>query len=525
MIRFFDNLKLAKKMLLAPIVVVFLLILLAGGIFFSLSEQKGNINDIYNNRFKQYKNSARMLNDISNVQGNLSRILNWIKVNYDKQEITKSIKEQKETLAADVVLLQDVLKSPTLSPEEKKNFQAVLNNLLEYQKSVVAVLDLSTVDVNTAVLMVSTTDEKYKDLNKFLSELLAFEDKLSKEKYNVSIANSNNTMTIFGIVVVIALLLSFTVSILVTRLVLKPIYLTIHVLSKLADGDLTQNIDLESNDEIGQLVQSVNKMRMKMGEAVGKAMLISDGLSDASSEEAASLEETSASLDEIASMTKRNAENTMEANKLMLAAKESIKKANESMAGLTSSMKDIATASEQTQKIVKSIDEIAFQTNLLALNAAVEAARAGESGAGFAVVADEVRSLAMRATESAKNSSNLIADIVTKVRGGEKLVTATGAIFSEVTASSERVSSLMGEISAASHEQSQGIEQVNRAVADMSTTTQSTAANAAQLTDVMSMFKTQNQEKTIEHGIHSGGAKPHGNKPVALIPFDDEQNP
>jgi methyl-accepting chemotaxis protein len=253
-------------------------------------------------------------------------------------------------------------------------------------------------------------------------------------------------------------------------------------------------------------------------------MLISDGLSDASSEGAASLEETSASLDEIASMTKRNAENTREANKLMLSAKESIKKANDSMAGLTSSMKDIAVASEQTQKIVKSIDEIAFQTNLLALNAAVEAARAGESGAGFAVVADEVRNLAMRATESAKNSSNLIADIVTKVRGGEKLVTATGSAFSEVTVSSEKVSSLMGEISAASHEQSQGIEQVNRAVADMSITTQSTAANAEDLSSVMSMFKTQTQENMTNRGMFSGGAKPHGNKPPALIPFDDEQN-
>jgi methyl-accepting chemotaxis protein len=522
--RFFNNLKLAKKMFLSPLVGIILLILLAGGIFFSLSVQKENINDIYNNRFSQYKNSARMLNDISNVQGNLSRILNWVKVGYDKQKIVESIKEQKETLSADVALLQDILKSQALFPKERKNFQAVLDNLLEYQKSVIGVLDMSMVDVNTAVLLVSMTDEKYKDLNKFLSELLAFEDELSKEKYKSSIANSNNTMTVFFIVVVIALLLSSAVSILVTRVVLKPVYLTIHVLSKLAEGDLTQNIDLESNDEIGQLVQSVNEMRIKMGEAVGKAMLISDGLSDASSEGAASLEETSASLDEIASMTKRNAENTREANKLMLSAKESIKKANDSMAGLTSSMKDIAVASEQTQKIVKSIDEIAFQTNLLALNAAVEAARAGESGAGFAVVADEVRNLAMRATESAKNSSNLIADIVAKVRGGEKLVTATGSAFSEVTVSSEKVSSLMGEISAASHEQSQGIEQVNRAVADMSITTQSTAANAEDLSSVMSMFKTQTQENMTNRGMFSGGAKPHGNKPPALIPFDDEQN-
>lgn len=264
---------------------------------------------------------------------------------------------------------------------------------------------------------------------------------------------------------------------------------------------MTQTITAKSHDEIGELIQSVNQMRINMGNAVGKAMAISDGLSDGSSQEAAALEETSASLDEIASMTKRNAENTEEANQLMMAAKEAIKKANQSMSELTVSMKDINKASEQTQKIVKSIDEIAFQTNLLALNAAVEAARAGESGAGFAVVAGEVRNLAMRATESAKNSSNLIADIVAKVKGGEKLVTVTDSVFADVTSNSEKVSSLMGEIASASHEQSQGIEQVNKAMAEISINTQRTAANAENLTSVMSMFKTERYEESDEIDI------------------------
>ena len=161
------------------------------------------------------------------------------------------------------------------------------------------------------------------------------------------------------------------------------------------------------------------------------------------------------------------------------------------MNGLTQSMNDINRASEQTQMIVKSIDEIAFQTNLLALNASVEAARAGEAGAGFAVVADEVRNLAMRATESAKGSSSLIGDIVTKVKMGAQLVDMTSSAFSEVTASSNKVVDLMGEIAEASKEQSQGIDQVNRAIAEMNITTQQTAGNAEQLSSVMSIFKTE----------------------------------
>jgi len=169
---------------------------------------------------------------------------------------------------------------------------------------------------------------------------------------------------------------------------------------------------------------------------------------------------------------------------------------------LTKSMKEIATASEQTQKIIKSIDEVAFQTNLLALNAAVEAARAGEAGAGFAVVADEVRNLAMRATDSAKDTAALIENIVKKVRGGESLVTVTNEVFSEVTASSTKVVELMGEIAAASQEQSQGIDQVNRAVAEMNQVTQQNAASAEELSATMAMFKVgDNNGQNLGEGL------------------------
>jgi methyl-accepting chemotaxis protein len=148
------------------------------------------------------------------------------------------------------------------------------------------------------------------------------------------------------------------------------------------------------------------------------------------------------------------------------------------MEKLTISMKDISEASEETQKIVKTIDEIAFQTNLLALNAAVEAARAGEAGAGFAVVADEVRNLAMRAADAAKNTSGMIEGTVKKIKDGSDLVTTTNEAFTEVATSASKVGELVGEIAAASNEQAQGIEQVNRAVAEMDKVTQQNAANA-----------------------------------------------
>jgi methyl-accepting chemotaxis protein len=148
------------------------------------------------------------------------------------------------------------------------------------------------------------------------------------------------------------------------------------------------------------------------------------------------------------------------------------------MGRLTESMGEITRASEETSKIIKTIDEIAFQTNLLALNAAVEAARAGEAGAGFAVVADEVRNLAMRAADAAKNTANLIEGTVKKVKDGSDLVSKTNEAFQQVAGSSAKAADLVAEITAASNEQAQGIGQVNTAVTELDKVTQQNAANA-----------------------------------------------
>ena len=204
----------------------------------------------------------------------------------------------------------------------------------------------------------------------------------------------------------------------------------------------------------------------------------SQSLAEGTSEQASSIEETSSSLEEMSAMTKQNAANASQADSLMNQSKLTVQRANESLEGLTHSMKEISTASDETSKIIKTIDEIAFQTNLLALNAAVEAARAGEAGAGFAVVAEEVRNLAMRAAEAAKNTSGLIEGTVSRIKDGSDLVLKTNEAFAEVAVSSSKVAELVGEIAAASQEQAQGIDQINKAVTEMEKVTQMNAANA-----------------------------------------------
>ena len=167
------------------------------------------------------------------------------------------------------------------------------------------------------------------------------------------------------------------------------------------------------------------------------------------------------------------------------------------MTELTQSMEDISKASDETSKIIKTIDEIAFQTNLLALNAAVEAARAGEAGAGFAVVADEVRNLAMRAAEAAKNTAGLIEGTVKKVKEGSELVERTNGAFSEVSKSAAKVADLVSEIAAASTEQAQGIDQINKAVSEMDKVTQQNAANAEESASASEEMNAQAEQMKI----------------------------
>jgi methyl-accepting chemotaxis protein len=232
------------------------------------------------------------------------------------------------------------------------------------------------------------------------------------------------------------------------------------------------------SNPIKRIIEGLNEGSDQVASASGQVSAASQSLAEGASEQAASIEETSSSLEEISSMTKQNADHAGQANSLMDETKQVVGSANASMTEMVSSMQEITKASEETSKIIKTIDEIAFQTNLLALNAAVEAARAGEAGAGFAVVADEVRNLALRAAEAARNTSNLIEGTTKKVQDGSTLVERTSEEFGKVDRSAAQVADLVGEIAAASREQSDGIDQVNQAVADMDKVTQQNAANA-----------------------------------------------
>jgi methyl-accepting chemotaxis protein len=276
----------------------------------------------------------------------------------------------------------------------------------------------------------------------------------------------------------------------ITRMITRPLGAAVGAAEKMASGDLAVQIEASGKDETGQLLSAMLRLRNSLAGIVTEVRANAEGVAGASSQiaegnkdlsgrteqQAGALEETAASMEQLGSTVRQNAENAHQANELALDARTIAEKGGEVVGEVVLTMKGINDSSRKIADIIGVIDGIAFQTNILALNAAVEAARAGEQGRGFAVVASEVRSLAQRSADAAKEIKSLITDSVDRVEQGTALVDQAGETMNEVVSSIRRVSGIIGEISAASTEQSSGVAQVGEAITTMDQTTQQNAA-------------------------------------------------
>ncbi|MHB8068212.1 MAG: cache domain-containing protein [Desulfobaccales bacterium] len=237
-------------------------------------------------------------------------------------------------------------------------------------------------------------------------------------------------------------------------------------------------LPMRSLGSLSQATEQLSGVSEEVSAAAQQISSSSQQLASGTSQQAASLQETNASVEELAAMTRQNAEHAREVDVQMGETQEVVAQADLQMKALTRSIDEVTQASTETAKIIKTIDGIAFQTNLLALNAAVEAARAGEAGAGFAVVAEEVRNLAGRASVAARDTAALIENTVAKVQEGSQIVDQTAQSFSRLAASTGNIQKLVAEIAEASREQAQGLDQINKALAEVDVVVQRNAANA-----------------------------------------------
>ena len=287
-----------------------------------------------------------------------------------------------------------------------------------------------------------------------------------------------------------ALALAALVAWRITRSITLPLGRALDVANTVAAGDLTSHIDATSRDETGQLLQALKTMNASLARTVGTVRVGTDtiavaasqvavgsqDLSNRTEQQASALEEAASSMEELTSTVRQNADNARQANVMAEVASTVAARGGSVIHEVVGTMDEINASSTKINDIIGVIDGIAFQTNILALNAAVEAARAGEQGRGFAVVASEVRNLAQRSAAAAKEIKSLIHDSSGKVATGSKLVAEAGATMQEIVDSVRRVTDIMSEISAASVEQTAGIEQINQAVAEMDNVTQQNAA-------------------------------------------------
>jgi methyl-accepting chemotaxis protein len=351
----------------------------------------------------------------------------------------------------------------------------------------------------------------------------------SNAKANVIAAESAyqaSKMTMLALSV-FSLALGCAIAWALTRSISRPLQEAVSIAQNVSAGDLTSTIVVQRKDELGQLMQALKNMNDNLLRIVGDVRYGTDTIATASTEiasgnldlsnrteqQAGSLQETASAMEELTATVKQNAENAMEANKLAETASNIAVKGGAVVSRMVETMASINESSKKVVDIIGVINGIAFQTNILALNASVEAARAGEQGRGFAVVASEVRSLAHRSALAAKEIKELIDNSVSKVDAGAALVDEAGATMGEILDSVKRVTGIMGDISAASREQTIGIEQINNAIAQMDEVTQQNAAlveeasaaaasmqsQTSNLASVVAVFKLNEQGAEVEY--------------------------
>ncbi len=376
-----------------------------------------------------------------------------------------------------------------------------------YIKTGDAAIDMATVDANTGITMMQGADTAYAGMAKTVGQVVARIEANGKAAAEAGASSSRRMALVLTSVGLLAACTAVGLAIAMQRRLVADIQRAGRLAAEVAGGGLNHVIDVRRNDEVGDLLKALASMQAQLSLIVGAVRQSADSISTASNEvaqgnndlsvrteqQASALEETSASMEELSSAVKQNADNAKQANQLALAASTAAVQGGEVVDQVVTTMKGINDSSKKIADIISVIDGIAFQTNILALNAAVEAARAGEQGRGFAVVASEVRSLAGRSASAAKEIKTLITASVERVGQGTALVDQAGTKMSELVDSIKRVTDIMGEISAASQEQSAGVAQIGEAITQMDRATQQNAALVEQSAAAAESLKGQAQ--------------------------------
>ncbi|OPY75711.1 MAG: Methyl-accepting chemotaxis protein PctC [Syntrophorhabdus sp. PtaU1.Bin058] len=526
--KFFANLKMSRKLLVAPSIVILLMLVFGIVAYTGMLGQKSAIDDLFNTRFKNYQDISRIVNRITTIHSNVYRAISWTQAGFDLKRIEALAYEQGEALKEMDAQMRQIATSGSLKKEEKDLYEASIQQLGEYQKLVSTVIQTVAADVATATTIMVPAENKFQGLNKELQGLWELENKLSKERYVFSTESFKKMLVgailVLGIAVVLALILNFFM----TRVIVTPVKKTIEVIENVAKGDLTKRLIVSSRDEIGEMsnhfnefVEQLHKIVMHLAQssrlvfsAAHNLQTSAEQMSSGSAEVAAQVnsvatasEEMSRTSAEIAQSCLKAADSSKEATETVNAGGAVINETVEVMGTIANRVKESAglveglgKRSDQIGQIIELINDIADQTNLLALNAAIEAARAGEHGRGFAVVADEVRKLAERTTAATRDIEQTIQamqsetksvvvsmdESVEKVETGTDKANQSGEALQQILHQINMVGTQINQIAVAAEEETATTEEIAGNIRQISTITEDTSKrihdNAGEIT-------------------------------------------
>ncbi|HZH57241.1 MAG TPA: methyl-accepting chemotaxis protein [Burkholderiaceae bacterium] len=518
-----SNMKIRTSIIL--VLVFYLIMLIAGAALGVLSLRAGNISLEYIVQNQRAGAAlAQAIDGYRNVQASLGRAAG-ARVFGTASEVDAQLSEGHTHLETALQSVREFEREAAntesgaeLAPRIAQQFSALINTAVQPMFSALAAGN----DAEYERVRDSVMPALERDLLTSWNTLRQAQQRVIDDTYQGEVDQYNLVVKLVALGMLACFLIAFITYAFLKRMVLRPLGNAGSHFDRIASGDLTKRIQVESSNEIGVLYEAMRRMQQSLIHIVGTvrqgveeinvgAREIYQGNTDLSArteQQAAALQQTAASMEELSSTVIQNTDHATEADRVVKGAADVAQRGGNAVTAVVGTMNEISESSQRMAEIVGVIDGIAFQTNILALNAAVEAARAGEQGKGFAVVAGEVRSLAQRSAQAAREIKQLIDESLEKVSAGARQAGEAGEIMKDVVRSVETVTAIMGEIVTASQEQSKGINQVNAAVTDMDGVTQQNAAlvqqaaaaagslqdQARRLTEVVAVFKLNNHE-------------------------------